>query len=841
MSKSKLILKGILKCGFSFIKYNYFCRNIIRKANCYLFPYRGTIIQIAPSAKIVLNGNMYINAGKYKGSKAEAYLILDQDSVFKVKDNIRLLYGATVHLNPKAELEAGSFTTNVGINFQIRKKLSIGEDCMFGRNCMIFDSAFHPTGISRNSIKTNTEEVVIGNHVWIGANAFLSYGTHIGDGSIIGSNTFINGKIEQGSTVSRNTDEARMFGNMWARSEEVESIGKAITYYPDLSDIESSQENVPHQFKDELAIILHEKFPNIDFTRNRLLQDHIVDSLSLLAIVKIIENHFQIKIPFTEISARNFDSLVSMAGLIEKVTTQGTGKINYKKNKVLQVKKEEKDEAFSIPHFSSILEAVIFYSSNQPDKLFLTNGVDEYTYSEAVRLMVNGAAFLNKIGINKGDTVVAEGYQSPEFLLLELSLHCLSAIFVPMEQNCADDKLRTIAERCEAKLIFTINPKNIETIHTLTYKTFLNAPENDLFKFDMPDEESVSEILFSTGTTGKEKGIVLTHKNAVAVAENIFYAVKMQNDNVELIPSPLNHSHGLRSCYANMIGGATIVTLDNIMDIQKFFEVIDRYNVNSMDLVPTALSVILQLSDDKLGEYSDQLRYIEFGSAAMFDSDRNKIMALLPKVPLYNFYGSTEAGRSTVYNFNRTSIKEKCIGRPTYNSKLIIVNDERREISSSKENTGLLACSGSMNMLEYYKDVAETESVMENGYIYSNDEAYFDEDGDIILLGRRGDVINIGGKKVSPEEIESIAKMFPGIADCGCIGVEDRIAGTVPKLFVQMKSGYDFDSKRIADYILNKAEAYKVPKYIEKIDKIPRTYNGKLSRKELKRLHTSEE
>lgn len=94
---------------------------------------------------------------------------------------------------------------------------------------------------------------------------------------------------------------------------------------------------------------------------------------------------------------------------------------------------------------------------------------------------------------------------------------------------------------------------------------------------------------------------------------------------------------------------------------------------------------------------------------------------------------------------------------------------------------------------------------------------------------------------MSPKEIESIAKMFPVGAYCGCIGVEDRITGTVPKLFVQMKSGYDFDSKRIADYILNKAEAYKVPKYIEKIDKIPRTYNGKLSRKELKRLHTPEE
>ena len=117
--------------------------------------------------------------------------------------------------------------------------------------------------------------------------------------------------------------------------------------------------------------------------------------------------------------------------------------------------------------------------------------------------------------------------------------------------------------------------------------------------------------------------------------------------------------------------------------------------------------------------------------------------------------------------------------------------------------------------------------------VYSNDVAYFVEEGDIILLGRKGDVINIGGNKVSPEEIEDVAKKMPGVADCGVIPMADQFKGNVPKIFVQMEKGSQFDSVAIRTFLANNLEPYKVPVYIEEIDQIPRSYIGKLLRKEL--------
>ena len=163
-----------------------------------------------------------------------------------------------------------------------------------------------------------------------------------------------------------------------------------------------------------------------------------------------------------------------------------------------------------------------------------------------------------------------------------------------------------------------------------------------------------------------------------------------------------------------------------------------------------------------------------------------------------------------------------------------MVDDNRVPFESSPEKTGALATAGGMNTLGYYGDAEETGRVLSDGIVYSNDIGFVDADGDVILLGRRGDVINVGGNKVSPEEIEDAAKKIDGVADCGCIPVEDSAKGHVPKLFVQMVSGREFDMKAIRAALAATLEPYKVPVYIVEIDKIPRSYNGKLLRKELK-------
>ena len=487
--------------------------------------------------------------------------------------------------------------------------------------------------------------------------------------------------------------------------------------------------------------------------------------------------------------------------------------------------------------FRSIVEAVLYYAEKQPDKLCLADDGGSVTYSQYAEKILKFASYFKAQNIKKGSRVVVEASQSIDYLAIQLALQIMGIVFVPVERNCALDKIQDFIFRSKAFAVITNRPGGyIVDLNLTRAQVAEEAAEYEKYiPAELPCKDEVCEILFSTGTTGKEKGIIITNKNNVALAENVMYGVEMQEDNVEMIPSPMNHSHGLRRYYANMYKGASVVLLGSVMDIRRFFGNIDNYGVNSMDLVPSALTVVLKLSKDKLAEYADKLRYIQYGSAPLMQQDVEKVCALLPNTRMYNFYGSTESGCTCIYDFNRKEAKEKCIGKPTHNTTVIMVDEQRREIVSSPDNTGSIATKGAMNMTAYWQDKEETKRAMADGIIYSNDMGYIDDDGDIILMGRKGDVINVGGNKVSPDEIENAAKKMTGIVDCGCVGVEDSAKGQIPKLFVQMAPGADFDSKAIRSFLMASLEPYKVPVYIEQIATIPRTFNGKLMRKELKK------
>lgn len=484
--------------------------------------------------------------------------------------------------------------------------------------------------------------------------------------------------------------------------------------------------------------------------------------------------------------------------------------------------------------FSSIVEAVFSHADHIPDKLCIADDKESLTYAGYASAVRRYVSVYTSLGVGRGDYVVLEAKQSIDYLASELALQLMGAIFVPVENKCAEAKITALAERVGAAVTVTVKADAAGKNVTYDRLAELYSEAAEVAEYTLPEKDTVSEILFSTGTTGKEKGIILTHGNDIALAENVMYGVEMEKDNVEMIPSPMNHSHGLRRYYANMYNGSTVIILGSVMDVRRFFSNMDTYGVNSMDLVPAALAVLLRLSKGKLADYADTLRYLQLGAAPLPEADKNAVCALLPKTRIYNFYGSTESGCTCIYNFNVAEPKKNCIGKPTHNTKLLVVDDDRVSFTSSPDKTGALATAGGMNTLGYFEDEEETARVLADGIVYSNDIGYVDGDGDVILLGRRGDVINVGGNKVSPEEIEDAAKKIDGVADCGCIPVEDSAKGHVPKLFVQMVSGREFDMKAIRAALATTLEPYKVPVYIVEIEKIPRSYNGKLLRKELK-------
>ena len=507
--------------------------------------------------------------------------------------------------------------------------------------------------------------------------------------------------------------------------------------------------------------------------------------------------------------------------------------------------------------YPSIVENLARNAVRNPDKLCLADERRSVTYKEAWDGICGLAMELSNRGVSKGSCVVIECNQSVDYMLWVFAVQLLGAVSVPLEKNAAVNRVVEIAEEAEAVLHvgarevpeLTIAHMDISTAADYALGQVIDnvyrGSVEDLELIAFPDSGDVAEILFSTGTTGKSKGIVLTHANDVALAENVCSGVRMKPDNVELIPMPTSHSHGLRRTYGNMANGSSVVFADNIMLLKNVFNLMDKYHVTSMDLSPSMLGIFFKLSKDRLGDYADTLDYIQLGSAPLSEEDKAHLSRILPKTRLYNFYGSTEAGCSCLMDFNdaeggaghsvsgQSHRAPGCIGRPAVNAEFIVVDENRRPIKSSMDNLGFLASRGAINMKEYFKEPELTASVTDGEYIYTKDLGYIDADGYVYMLGRKDDVINFGGVKISPEEIESQVIKSDIVRDCACIPVDDALTGQAPKLFIVLEPGTDYDAKAFRTFLSEVLDANKQPKIVEVIEQIPRTFNGKIKRKEL--------
>lgn len=487
--------------------------------------------------------------------------------------------------------------------------------------------------------------------------------------------------------------------------------------------------------------------------------------------------------------------------------------------------------------FHSIVQAVAYHAEKEPDKLCVADQMQTLTYGEIWHRVLELKEKMRQLGLKTEDKLAVECTQDSNYLVCALACQLSGIIFVPLEKNASQERAQDIVGAIEPKYFVSQNQYELSVLAIKADELYCWETEDrkaDVEAEELPVEENVAEILYSTGTTGKAKGIVITNKNNVAVAENIIYGTQMKENSVELIPMPLSHSHALRTCYANMVNGSSVVLVDGVMKVKQIFEMIEQYKITAFDLSPSAANVLIKLAKKRLQQYSEKIDFIEIGSAVLEEDLKKQLCMVFPKSRLYNFYGSTEAGRSCILDFNKEQDKPGCIGKPTKNATFIVTDQNRKEIESSCENPGLLAIAGAMNMKEYYAAAELTSQTLVNGFIYTSDLGYIDKEGYVYVLGRMDDVINYNGIKISPEEIESCVRRFPGVTDCACVPLKDQVSGEIPKVFVSVSNQASFDSAELLKFLSECLDANKMPRKVEVIDEIPRTSNGKLLRRKLR-------
>ncbi len=487
----------------------------------------------------------------------------------------------------------------------------------------------------------------------------------------------------------------------------------------------------------------------------------------------------------------------------------------------------------------SLVEILAFYAKTQPDICFAADSLDSaLTYGEAWEKTIKAATAIRcTLCPAKKDCLMVQCNQSVDYLILYMACVLAGCVFVPVDKQASLERINSIADETESKFFIVANKSEMRFKVQAVGFTDILSYEGPVSEFSYPDLDDTAEILYTTGTTGLSKGIAITNRANIALAENVKFGVAMREKNVELIPLTMSHSHGLRTFYANLLNGGTVVLTNGVMNVKQIFQLMDRFTVTALDLSPSAVQFLIRLAKDMFWEYAKKLDYIEIGTAHLPEELKSELVNNLPGVHLYNFYGSTESGRVCALDFSIHRDKKKCIGKPSKNAEIIFTDDNRKPVHATIDTPGLLASYGPMNMAGYWKNKDLTEKTLVNGYVCTNDIGYIDDEGYVYVLGRKDDIINFNGTKISPGEVEDAALLYQNVSEAACVGKPDAVAGQIPMLFIVPKSRESFNVNEFMRFLSLHIDKNKMPKNVTLLAELPRTFNGKLNRKELSLLN----
>ena len=479
----------------------------------------------------------------------------------------------------------------------------------------------------------------------------------------------------------------------------------------------------------------------------------------------------------------------------------------------------------------TIEEQIFDHVQNTPDKVALISGETEITYSQLWEYCLCSAEKRKQdYHLKKGDRVILSAAGNIEFVYAYFGVHIAGGICVPIDPDTNQTRFEYIEKSttpvCVMGLLHNVKKE------TIPFTDVVNGTSKATYI--VPEQSQVADILFTTGTTGAPKGVALSYNNLSAAARNINAFIGNTSSDVELLALPVSHSFGLGRLRCSLSKGATVVMLGTFANVKKFFKEMARCQVTMFAMVPASWGFIKKMSGKYIGKFADQLKFIEIGSSFMPVEDKELLMSLLPKTRICMHYGSTEASRSAFMEFHTYKDNLLSIGKASPNVEIKIFTSQGTPAALGEE--GEVCVKGEHVTCSYWNETPERfASDFYDGYFRTGDCGTMDAEGNIYLKSRIKEMINVGGKKVSPMEVEDILNTIPGIKESACIGIPDPgiVLGEVVKAFIVADD--NLSDEEIMQQLRPQLECYKLPVEIERINAIPKTGSGKIQRLSLKK------
>ena len=477
----------------------------------------------------------------------------------------------------------------------------------------------------------------------------------------------------------------------------------------------------------------------------------------------------------------------------------------------------------------SIEEVIYHHARETPEKVAIISGAEQITYAELWESIKRVAGTLLE-RMDPGDRIILSANKEIDFIYTYFGAHLAHLITVPIDSETNVTRLQRIVDTATPKLI--IGNLKYDGEKKITPFSEICKSKAPLGSIIFPDENNISDILFTTGTTGLPKGVALSFHNQMIAASNINSFIGNTDSDIELLALPISHSFGLGRMRCVFLAGGTIVLLNGFASMKKFYGELERCKVTGFGMVPASWSYIQKMSKDRIANYAHQLRYIEIGSSFMSLSDKEHLMTLLPNTRICMHYGLTEASRSCFISFHHDKNALSSVGKASPNVGIKVFDEKGAPVSDGSD--GEICVKGEHVCTAYWGVPDEIFHQDFNGdYFKTGDWGHIDSDGYVYLQSRKKEIINVGGKKVSPIEVEEQLNQIEHIKESACVGIFDAVLGEVVKAYI-VSEKHDIDFNQVVKLLGSKLENYKIPVKFEYIDALPKTQNGKIQRHLLK-------
>jgi len=333
-------------------------------------------------------------------------------------------------------------------------------------------------------------------------------------------------------------------------------------------------------------------------------------------------------------------------------------------------------------------------------------------------------------------------------------------------------------------------------------------------------KNEVAHLIYTSGTTSIPKGVGITHNMLNFTTKNIIDILGYSSSDIDILPLPLYHSFGLGCVYTSLTVGSTIILHKDASNLENLLNSIKKYKATTFAAIPTTLTKFLKSKNLDLIKYFSDIRLIITNSMSIPKTTVQDYKKILQNGNLATYYGLTEASRSTFMIFQKNSSKDESVGKSAPGVSIKIDNGE-------------ISIKGKNVISKYWKNEIADKNIIE-GWLKTGDIGFLDDENYLFLKGRKDDIINIGGEKVLPFEIEEIVKQIPEVLDVAAFGIKNEIFGQVIKLHIVKSKESNIDKSKILIHCMKNLEKFKIPNKIEFVEEIPKTSYGKVKRFMLK-------